>query len=156
MKIFTAVIENEYGMDVYVDVTPEGLQNQINEFVKLYWHELEIEGPMPEDTMEAFELYFENHPIESVTYAQAELDGVEEVRSTSMMDDVYAEFENNYENQKFLDAVDKTLAELTPMELKEVWNIFDNADGSEQRYIAVEDALRLIDLDPYDYEEDEE
>ena len=59
-KIYTATISHRHGVNLYHSKSENGLKNQIYGFVAEYWEEEFENDPIPTETDQAIEAYFES------------------------------------------------------------------------------------------------
>lgn len=73
MKIQILTVDHDCGKDVYLNQNIEGSNAVLYDFVKRWWHELDI-GPIDHHSEpQAIAVYFANKPDESYTQEEEEV-----------------------------------------------------------------------------------
>jgi len=71
ITVYVATISHRHGDNVYVSRTEEGLNKQVANFCREWWHEIDDAVTIPKDDNEVIELYFSEEYkgyLESVTF----------------------------------------------------------------------------------------
>lgn len=59
-KIHVAFLDHDKGPNLYASRTREGLVSQVYEYVNRWWSKEGMEGEIPDNPLEAIEMYFDN------------------------------------------------------------------------------------------------
>jgi len=69
MKLILALIEHKHGINSYVGLTRQDVEDQVIVFVQEYW-DYDEWGEMPSDDSEAIDAYFDNDLSESIVWIE--------------------------------------------------------------------------------------
>ena len=90
MKIYLAMIEHDYGVNLYAAATEQELEDKIFSFVEMWWPAEDL-GPIPENKGEAIQIYFDDNPDERVIWDEDHMDAAESYRD--IRNDFWSELE---------------------------------------------------------------